>query len=342
MRWSKVLHLVDAHCEGEAGRVVVGGFLGPPGETIAAKLAHLNAGDDAIRRLLCSEPRGAPAGSGILLPPSTRPEADTGFIVLQPDQSHAMSGSNAICATTVLLETGMVAMREPETKVVLDTAAGLVEAVATCTDGVCERVSLDMPPAYVDALDVEIETKEWGPLRYDLCFGGVFYALVDVNQLGLRIEPGAARQLATIGVALREQINAARHVRHPRIPEISGVAYVMFLDREPDGALRTCTCMWPGRVDRSPCGTGTTAAVAALQARGQIKAGERVTSRSIINGEFEARLKAVNQVDGVVFSSVSISGRAWIYGARQVGLDPRDPFPNGFTLSDVWGETSAE
>ena len=339
MRWTRTLQTVDVHCAGEIGRVITGGCLDIPGGTMAQKLAHLNEVDQGLRILLTSEPRGGPAGSVILLTPPTRPDADTGFIVLQPDQAHAMSGSNAMCAVTALLETGMIAMTEPETTVTLDTAAGLVEAVARCEAGRCVEVTLRMPIAFVEDLDAVVETEEWGAVRYELCFGGVFYALVDVDQIGLPIEPSAARRLAMAGVRLREIIDAGRTIVHPETPEIAGLAYVMFRSLEPDGAFRTCTTLRPGRVDRSPCGTGSNANIAVQYARSRIGIGDSLLSRSIIGGEFKTTFDSTVSLGGRRATSSRVTGSAWIYGLSQIGLDPSDPFPSGFRLSDTWGGT---
>ena len=337
MRWTRTLQTVDVHCAGEIGRVVTGGCLDIPGETMAQKLVHLNEVEQGLRTLLTSEPRGGPAGSVVLLTPPTRPEADTGFIVLQPDQAHAMSGSNAICAVTALLETGMIAMTEPETTVTLDTAAGLVEATARCEGGRCVEATLRMPTAFVEELDAVVETEEWGAIRYDLCFGGVFYALVDVDQVGLRIEPLAARALAMSGIRLHEIIDAGCSIVHPETPEITGLAYVMFRSIESDGAFRTCTTLRPGRVDRSPCGTGSSANVASQFARSRVRPGDILVSRSIIGGEFRTTFESTTPLGGRCATSSSVSGSAWIYGQSQIGLDPSDPFPSGFRLSDTWG-----
>ena len=337
MRWTRMLQTIDVHCEGEIGRVIAGGITDIPGETMAAKLQHINTVDDHLRRLLTSEPRGGPAGSVVVLTRPTRPEADAGFIVLQADQAHAMSGSNAICAVTALLETGMVMMREPETTVTLDTAAGLVKAVARCRDGRCLDVTLSMPAAFVEDLDALVETDEWGAVRYDLCFGGVFYGLVDVEQVGLRIVPQEARDLAEAGVRLNAEINAKRRIRHPCAPEIEGLAYVMFRSAEPDGTLKTCTTLKPGRVDRSPCGTGSNANIAVRYARSSIKVGDTQVTRSIIGSELKATLLDVAKVAGREATLSSVTASAWIYGLSQIGLDPSDPFPEGFRLSDTWG-----
>lgn len=337
MRWSRTLQTVDVHCAGEIGRVITAGVLDIPGATMADKLHHLNKVDDSLRRFLCSEPRSAPAGSFCLLVPPTVPEADVGFLVLQPDQAHAMSGSNAMCAVTAILETGMKPMIEPETVVTLDTAAGLVRAVAACEHGKVTHVSLDMPPAFVARKSAVIDTPDWGPVTYDLCFGGVFYALVDAVQLGLTIAPENARDLATKGVALRALIAAVEPAPHPTTPALDGLAYVMFRSPEPDGAVRTCTTLRPGRADRSPCGTGSNSNMAVARAEGRVAPGDRIVSRSIIGGEFVTELLAETTVGSRPAVQNRISGQCWIYAITQIGLDPSDPFPLGFTLSDTWG-----
>jgi proline racemase len=337
MRWTRTLQLTDVHCAGEIGRVVTGGVLDIPGATMADKLVHINTVDDSLRRLLCSEPRSGPAGSVVLLVPATTPEADVGIIILQPDQAHAMSGSNAMCAVTAILETGMKPMLEPETVVTLDTAAGLVRAVAQCRDGKVTRVTLDMPPAFVLERRAVIETPEWGPVPYDLCFGGVFYALVDPAAVGLEITAKAARALATTGVTLRDRIAAARPVVHPTTPALNGLAYVMFWTEGEDGTALTCTTLHPGRADRSPCGTGSNALMALRHAEGRVTIGARRMSRSITGGEFMAELTGTAEVGGRPAVRNRVSGQSWIYGLSQIGLDPTDPFPEGFKLSDTWG-----
>lgn len=337
MRWNRTIQTVDVHCAGEVGRVITGGVLNIPGATMADKLHHLNTVDDSLRRWLCSEPRSAPAGSFCLLTPACDPAADVGLIVLQPDQAHAMSGSNAMCATTALLETGMIPMAEPQSVVTFDTAAGLVKATATCEGGKVVKVTLDMPPSFVAKEDAVIDTAEWGPVRYDLCFGGVFYALVDVAQIGLTITPDNARALATIGVDLRDRIAAVEPAPHPTTPALDGLAYVMFRAEDPDGAVRTCTTLRPGRADRSPCGTGSNSNMAARHARGRAKPGDIVTSRSIIGGEFVTEFVEETRVGPYAATRNRVSGQAWVYGISQIGLDPSDPFPLGFRLSDTWG-----
>ena len=344
MRWKRTIQLLDVHAEGEIGRVAIGGVPKIPGETVADQLAWLNSDPKGqeLRRFLCLEPRGAPIGSVNLLLPAKHPDADAAFIILQPDQAHASSGSNSICVTTALLEAGIVEMKEPETVVTLETAAGLIKAVATCRDGRCEKVKLTMVPSFVHELDVTLATEQWGEIRLDLCYGGVFYALVDVSQIGLTIEKGNAAALVQAGMVLKELVNTKTKVVHPEIPAITGVAYVMFRDTEADGTVRTCTTMWPGRADRSPCGTGNSANLAALHARGQVKVGDVFRSRSIIGTQFEVGLASETEIAGRPAIVPTIAGRGFTFGLHQVALDPFDPLADGFAMTDVWGPSAGE
>lgn len=340
MRWKRTIQLMDVHCEGEVGRVAIGGVPKIPGNTIAEQLHYINTVDDSLRRFLCLEPRSGPLGSANLLLPAKRPEADAGFLILQADQAHASSGSNSICVTTALLESGIVEMKEPETIVTLDTAAGLVRAIATCKDGRCESVKLTMVPSFVHELDVVVDTPQWGKITLDLSYGGIYYALVDASQIGTTIEKQNARLLVEAGMVLKDIINRTMTIVHPEIPEISGVAYVMFRDRDPDGAIRTCTTMWPGRVDRSPCGTGNSANLATLYARGLVSVGDTYKSRSIIGSEFQIGFSGVTEVAGKTAVIPTVTGRGFTFGLHQMALDPFDPFDRGFALTDVWGPES--
>ena len=337
MRWKKTLQLVDVHCEGEIGKVITGGVIGIPGETMLDKMNYINEVDDSLRRLVVLEPRGCLQMSVNLLLPPTRPEAHAGFIVLQADKAHPMSGSNAICVVTALLELGMIEMREPETTVVLDTPAGLVTARASCADGRCTGVSLDMVPAFVERLDLEIDAPRVGKIRADIAFGGVYYALIDVEQVGLTIAPENARELAELGVALKDVINRQLDIRHPLFPEIDEVAYVMFRKRVSDALYQTCTTLPPGRVDRSPCGTGSCANLATLYARRKVDVGSRLTSRSTIGGEFSVEMRGTTEIGGRQAVLPRVRGRAWVFGMQQIGVDPDDPLSAGFMLSDTWG-----
>lgn len=337
MRWSKTLQLVEAHAEGEVGRVVTGGQPFIPGSTIVEKFRYLNSGNDELRRSLVLEPRSSPAGSTNLLFAPDNPDNHAGFIVLQPDQAHAMSGSNAICVTTVLLETGMVEMTDGENLVRLETAAGLVVAKARCKNGKCEHVTLTMPASYVWELDYVLQTEDWGDVTADIAFGGVFYAIVDPASLGLEIEPAFARQLSDAGMKLKELFNRVLSIKHPENPDINSIAYVMFRTNEADGVVRTATTMWPGRLDRSPCGTGNSANLAVRAERGEIVEGETYTSNSTIRSKFEVRYAASTTIGTFKGVVPEITGRGWIYGMHQLGFDPTDPFASGFAMTDTWG-----
>lgn len=337
MRWKQTLQLAEVHCEGEIGKVITGGVIGVPGATMLDKMNYINEVDDSLRRLVTMEPRGCLQMSVNLLLPPTRPEADAGFIVLQADKAHPMSGSNCICVVTALLELGMVAMQEPETTVVLDTPAGLVTARARCADGRCQSVSLDMVPAFVEHLDLPIETEAFGTIKIDVAFGGVYYALIDVEQTGLTIAPENARALADAGVALKDVINRHLNIQHPLLPSVNEVAYVMFRNRLDGRTYQTCTTLPPGRVDRSPCGTGSSANLATLAARGLVETGDQLTSRSTIGGQFQVELLGHSKVGDRPAVLPRVTGRAWLYGLQQLGVDPDDPLAAGFMLSDTWG-----
>jgi len=338
MRWKKTLQLVDVHCEGEIGKVITAGVLNIPGKTMLDKMNHINQVDDSLRRFVCLEPRGCLQMSvNLLLPPTTK-EADAAFIILQADRAHPMSGSNAICVTTALLELGILPMTEPQTTVVLETPAGLVTAVAKCQDGRCLDVSLDMPPSFASAIDLEVETQDFGRIKADIAFGGCWYALMDVTQLNLTIEPHHARKLAEAGVRLREQISHQITLNHPEQPTLNQLAYVMFRQQVDDSTWQTCTTLAPGRCDRSPCGTGSSAHLAALAARGLVEVGDRLTSRSIIGGEFTVYLRGRTELAGQTAVLPRVSGRGFVYGFSQLGVDPNDPLAAGHILSDTWGE----
>jgi proline racemase len=340
MRWSKTVTMVEAHAEGEVGRIVTGGVLDVPGCSMAEKLKYLNEVDDSLRRFLVFEPRGAAQMSTCLLFPPTRPDADIGFIILQPDRAHAMSGSNSICLTTVVLETGILPMREPETIVRIDTASGLVTARAQCRNGKCERVTLMMNPSYAHALDVEVDVPGLGRVKVDISYGGIFYALIDAGQLGLEIRPEQARRLVEAGTAIHRALNAQLEIAHPEIPEIRGVAYTMFTGRNSEDHLVGATIMAPGRIDRSPCGTGNSARLAAAAARGAARRGDIFTARSIIGSTFEVTYAGDTTVAGRPGVQPVISGRGWIHGIHQIGVDPSDPYPQGYWVSDTWGDAA--
>jgi proline racemase len=338
MRWTRTVTLIDAHCEGEVGRVVTGGVGRVPGRTMLEKMTHINEVDDSLRRFLVFEPRAAAQMSTNLLFEPAVADADAGFFVLQGDKAHAMSGSNSICVVTVLLETGMVPMREPDTIVRLDTPAGLVTARARCRDGKCEAVSLDMTPCYVEALDVAVELDGVGKVVLDIAFGGIFYALIDARQFGLEIAPQNSRRLVDLGTRIHRALRQKIEPKHPEMPAIKGFSYMMFVDETATGDLIGATILPPGRIDRSPCGTGNSARLAVRHARGTARVGETRSAYSIIGSRFDVAFKGTTTIAGRPAVLPGITGRGWIHGIHQLGVDPTDPFPHGFLLADTWGE----
>lgn len=343
MRWQKTLQTIDAHCGGEIGRIVTSQVLDIPGATMLERMTHINTVDDSLRRLLTREPRAfSPMTINLLMPP-LRPDADAGMIVLQADRAHPMSGSNAMCLTTVLLETGMRPAKEGENIVRLDTPAGLVTARAQMENERCMQVSLDMTPSFVQELDVGIDTERHGRIKADIAFGGCFYAVIDIDQLGFTIAPENAMHLVNAGTYLKTEFESQVPIRHPENPDLNALAYVIFRQKEPDGAYRTCTVLKPGRVDRSACGTGSSAHLATLDARGLAKTGDVFTTRSIIGSEFRVEHKGTTKLaSGQHAVLPNITGSAHIYGMTQVALDPTDPYPQGFILGDTWGPYAHE
>ena len=338
MRATRTFTAVEAHAEGEQGTCYLGSVFPIPGNTMREKLRYINETDDTIRRYLTMEPRGRPQASANVVYPSMLPEADAGFVILQADRAHAMSGSNTICVVTALLETGTVAMTEPYTDVVLETAAGLVSARATCTDGRCERVTLDGIPSFVESLDLPLEVEGFGTIHVDVAYGGCYYVFARAEELGLKLDRQSARDVVEAAEAVSAAARRDITVQHPDLPEIDFISYVMVIgDDDPgNGSLRGATVL-SGRVDRSPCGTGSSARLACMSARGQAAVGQQFTARSMIDSEFIVEIIGETTVGGRPAVLPRISGRGWVVGTRTVSVDPTDPYQEGFVLSDVWG-----
>ena len=338
MQWKKTITMVEAHAEGEVGRIVTSGVNDIPGDTMLEKMNYINQVDDSLRRFLVFEPRGyAQMSTNLIFDPINK-DADIGFLILQGDKAHAMSGSNSICLVTVLLETGRIEMKEPETTVTLDTPAGIVRATASCKNGKCERVSLDMTPSYADQLDAIIDVEGLGKVTVDIAFGGIFYALIDPSQFDLKILPENARQLVDIGTRIHRAVNEQLEISHPELESIKGISYTMFVGHDDEGEMKGATILPPGRIDRSPCGTGNSARLAVMEARGQIKVGEILKARSIIDSEFQVEIISKKTIAGKPGILPRISGRGWIHGIHQVGIDSSDPYPQGYKVSDCWGD----
>ena len=339
MRTTKLVHLVTCHAEGEVGNVIVGGVAPPPGATLWEQSRWL-ARDQTLRRFVLNEPRGGVFKHINLLVPPKQPEAAYGFIIMEPEHTPPMSGSNTICVATVLLDTGMVEMEEPETSFFLEAPAGLVRVRAQCRDGKAQSIEFHNVPSFVHQLDARLELEGYGTLAADIAYGGDSFVLVDARALGFEIEPDEARDLAQVGAAITAAANEQIGFQHPLHEEWNQISFCQFtlpLERSGDLLIgRNTVAIDPGKLDRSPCGTGCSARMAALHARGEMAAGDQFLARSIIGSRFDCRIAQVTEVAGRPAIVPSIRGRAWISGTQQLTLDPDDPWPLGYRLSDTW------
>jgi trans-L-3-hydroxyproline dehydratase len=337
VRARRAFTVVGCHAGGEVGNVVVGGVIPPRGDTVFERMVALRA-DDRLRRVLLREPRGSVAVHANLIVPSLRPECDAGFIIMEPTEYPAMSGSNTICVATVLLETGMVEMQEPETTLRLEAPAGVVDVTATCRNGRCESVELTNVPSFADRFDAPLEVEGIGTITVDVAFGGMWYAIADAQELGFALEPGEARELSRIGELIRLSAREQLECVHPENPEIAGVSIVQIAGAwQGVGAVtKNAVVVSPGRLDRSATGTGLCARMAVLHARGLLHAGESMTHASVIGSTFDGRILSETTVSGRAAIVPAIRGSAWITGITQVLVDPTDPFPEGYLLSDTW------
>ncbi|WP_292167645.1 proline racemase family protein, partial [Mesorhizobium sp.] len=278
-----------------------------------------------------------------LLVPSTRDDCAAGAIIMEPTEYPPMSGSNTICVATVLLETGMVPMQEPETRFNLDMPGGVIEVRAECRDGKCVSITLRNAPAFAERLDASIEVEGLGTLTVDIAYGGMFYAIVDAKALGFSVAPDEARELAVAGEKIRHAAREQLDVVHPEFEHVRGVSIVQFAMpfQGPGNVTRNTCIVSPGRSDRSPTGTGTSARMAVLQARGLMQVGEVLIHESIIGSRFTGRIVELTEIGGRKAIVPEITGRAWITGEHVYYLDPTDPYPQGYVLSDTWGTSTS-
>ena len=339
MRSSKVIHIVACHAEGEVGNVIVGGVAPPPGESLWQQ-ARFIAQDESLRRFVLNEPRGGVFKHVNLLVPPLHPEAAWGFIIMEPEHTPPMSGSNTICVATVLLDTGLLEMREPETTFLLEAPAGPVQVRAFCRDGKAQSIEFHNVPSFVDKLDARLELEGMGAVSVDIAYGGDSFALVDARALGFEIVPAEASDLAQVGKLITAAANEQIGFQHPLHEEWNHISFCQFtlpLERIGDSLRgRNTVAIEPGKLDRSPCGTGCSARIAVLHARGQMKPGDRYIAHSIIGSRFDCGIAEVTSVAGRQAIVPSIRGRAWITGTQQLMLDPDDPWPQGYRLSDTW------
>ena len=333
----RAITVVGCHAGGEIGNVVVGGVLPPPGETVFEQMQAL-ARDDSLRRLLLREPRGSVAVHSNLIVPPTRDDCEAGYIIMEPTEYPAMSGSNTMCVVTVLLETGMVEMHEPETTLRLEAPAGVVEVTAQCVNGKCESVELTNVPCFAEHIDAALEVDGLGTLTVDVAFGGMWYAIADAHALGFALEPSEARELSVVGERIRAAAREQLPCAHPDNPEIAGVSIVEIAEpwQGVGRVSKNAVVIAPGRLDRSATGTGLSARMAALHARGELHAGDTMSHASVIGSMFDGRVVSETEVGGRPAIVPAIRGSAWITGITQVLVDPTDPFPEGYLLSDTW------
>ena len=351
MRLASLIWAVDLHACGEPGRVIIGGVLDVPGETMFAKMKYLERHADGLRKRMLREPRGYPAANCNLILPPTRPEAHAGFVIMEQVEYPPMSGTNTICVTTALLETGMVPMQEPFTDLVLEAPAGLVGVRAECANGKVTKVTFRNVPAFATHLDTPIEVPHLGTVTVDVAWGGMFYVIADAAAFGLRLTPDEGRDIARIGEMIKAATQEQLPVVHPDNPEIAGVSISQLSGppHDPANHRRNAVIVstgqlnwnrpatWTGALDRSPCGTGTCAKMAVLHAKGQLGLQQDFQHEGVLGTVFTGRLVEETKVGPYRAVVPTLSGRAWITGFAHYVLDPDDPFPEGFTVGDIWG-----
>ena len=350
MRIASMISAVDAHACGEPGRVIVGGVLDVPGASMFEKMRYLAEHQDGLRQRMLREPRGYPATCCNLLLPPTRPEADAGFVIMEQTEYPPMSGSNTICVVTVLIETGMVSATEPVTELTLEAPAGLIRVRAEVADGKVRAVTFESVPAFATHLDAVIEVPQLGPVTVDVAWGGMFYVIADAERLGVAVEPDNAREIARIGEMLRAAAAEQLPVSHPEHPEVRNVSISQLSApaSRPEAARKNAVVVstgdldwrrpetWGGVLDRSPCGTGTCAKMAALHAKGELGIGEDFVHEGILGTLFTGRLVRETRVGDYPAVVPTITGSAWITSFSQYVVDPEDPYPDGFKVADIW------
>ncbi|MGF6154362.1 trans-3-hydroxy-L-proline dehydratase [Pseudomonas fluorescens] len=339
MRSSKIIHVVSCHAEGEVGDVIVGGVAPPPGATLWEQSRWI-AEDQTLRNFVLNEPRGGVFRHVNLLVPSKNPLADMAWIIMEPADTPPMSGSNSLCVATVLLDSGILPMTEPLTRLVLEAPGGLIEVTAQCRNGKAERVEVRNVVSFADKLDAWIEVEGLGSLQVDTAYGGDSFVIVDAQRLGFSLTADEAADLVACGLKITQAANEQLGFVHPLNPDWEHISFCQIaapLDRTNGVAsAANAVVIRPGKIDRSPCGTGCSARMAVLHAKGQLAVGEVFIGRSIIGSEFRCRIDSTSEIAGRPAIIPCLSGRAWITGTHQHLLDPSDPWPGGYRLSDTW------
>ncbi|WP_380058215.1 proline racemase family protein [Falsihalocynthiibacter sp. SS001] len=339
MRSSKTIHVISCHAEGEVGDVIVGGVTPPPGDTLWEQRSYI-AQDETLRNFVLNEPRGGVFRHVNLLVPPKHPDADAAFIIMEPEDTPPMSGSNSICVSTVLLDGGIIPMQEPVTELTLEAPGGLVHVRADCKDGKAERITVQNVPSFADQIGVELKVDDQ-VLTVDTAYGGDSFVIVDAAALGFKLVESEARQLAQLGVKITNAANAQLGFTHPQNPEWNHISFCLFagpLSKTETGyEARSAVAIQPGKVDRSPTGTAVSARMALLYAKGEMAEGQTFEATSIIGSKFTGRIAKTTKVEERPAVIPEISGRGWVTGIHQHMLDPTDPWPEGYRLSDTWG-----
>ncbi len=350
MRLARMLQAVDVHAAGEPGRVIVGGVLDVPGATMFEKARHLEEHGDELRHLMLREPRGYPALCANVVLPPTHPDAQAGYVIMEHTEYPGMSGSNTICVATALLETGMLPMTEPVTDLVLEAPAGLIRVRATCDGGKVTGVTFRNVPAFATHLDARVEVPNLGTVAVDVAYGGMFHVIADAEALGLRITPDEGRDITRITEMIKAAASEQLPVVHPEQPGFAGITIgqVSGPPHDPRNSWRNATTVstrtldwsnpatWTGVLDRSPCGTGTCAKMAVLHAKGRLAIGEPFRHESIVDTVFTGRVVEETRVGDLAAVVPEITGTGYIYAFSSYVVDPGDPFPEGFTVGDIW------
>ena len=339
MRSTRAIQIINAHAEGEVGDVIVGGVAPPPGDTIWEQSRFI-ARDQSLRNFVLNEPRGGVFRHVNLLVPPKNPLAQMGFIIMEPEDTPPMSGSNCICVATVLLDTGIIPMQEPETRLTLEAPAGLIEVRAQCSHGKAQSITLRNVPAFAAHIGKKISVDGVGDIAVDAAYGGDSFVMADAADFGLSITPSDARQVAEAGRSVVKAANRQLPFHHPALPEWKHYSFCFMrgpLERE-NGVLtsRNACVVNPGKLDRSPTGTGCSALMAVLHAKGLMKAGDSYIGRSVIESRFTGRIAGETAVGDKPAIIPEITGRAWISGQSTLLLDPDDPWPAGYKVSDTW------
>ena len=339
MRSSRAIQVIGCHAEGEVGDVIVGGVPAPPGDTLWEQSRFI-ASDGTLRAFVLNEPRGGVFRHVNLLVPPKNPLAQMGFIIMEPEDTPPMSGSNCICVATVLLDCGIIPMTEPETRLVLEAPAGLVEVTALCRGGKAQSITLRNVPAFAERLDAALEVEGLGTIRVDTAFGGDSFVMADAKALGFDVTPDEARDIAVMGRRIVRAANAQLGFSHPELPGWThfSFAFLTGLLETVEGSLssRNACVIKPGKIDRSPTGTGCSALMAVLHAKGLLGQGQRYIGRSIIESRFIGEIVGTTKVGSRDAIIPTITGRAWITGQSTLMLEPEDPYPAGYKISDTW------